>query len=186
MTESEFEDYAAVIRSGQMPQERVPGFLAENREPNPVDCSHGVAMDVFCEKCEPRSQPVTAAAKEALRLLGAEDDRQTKLHEILETIREQIRLGVPPEHRPDGLFQNIQNAVYAMRGRTALLNDAAIVAPLAAAPAQSGVQSHDDTAELVARLYGRALFLRKRGGVKSPDLMERAAAALSVSSAEGK
>ncbi len=69
MTESEFEDYAAVIRSGQMPQERVPLFLAENpefaawyREPNPVDCSHGVAMDVFCEKCEPRSQPVSREA----------------------------------------------------------------------------------------------------------------------------
>ena len=70
-------------------------------------------------------------AKEALRLLGAEDERQTKLHEILETIREQIRLEVPVEHRPKGLFQNIQNAVYAMRGRTALLNDAAIVGALA-------------------------------------------------------
>lgn len=66
----------------------------------------------------------------ALRLLAAEDERQTKLHDLLEEIREQIRLGVAPEHRPDGLFQNIQNAVYAMRGRTPLMNDAAITSPL--------------------------------------------------------
>lgn len=65
--------------------------------------------------------------REALRLLGAEDERQAKLHEILETIREQIRTGVEPEHRPEGLFKNIQDAVYAMRGRTPLLDDAAIV-----------------------------------------------------------
>ena len=38
-----------------------------------------------------------------------------------------------------------------------------------------------DNAELIARLRGRALFLRNRGGQKSPDLMERAASALSVS-----
>lgn len=66
-------------------------------------------------------------------LLGKQDERQTKLHDLLETIREQIRLGVPPEHRPDGLFKNIQNAVYAMRGRMPLLNDAAITSPLAEA-----------------------------------------------------
>jgi hypothetical protein len=68
--------------------------------------------------------------KEALRLLAAEDERQAQLHDILETIREQIRLEVPPEHRPDGLFKNIQDAVYAMRGRTPLMNDAAIIAAI--------------------------------------------------------
>ena len=70
--------------------------------------------------------------EQALRLLAAEDARQAKLHELLETIREQIRLEVAPEHRPEGLFQNIQDAVYAMRGRTPLMNDAAITAPLRA------------------------------------------------------
>ncbi|HEV2155434.1 hypothetical protein [Bradyrhizobium sp.] len=62
----------------------------------------------------------------ALRLLMAEDERQSKLHELLETIREQIRTGIEPEHRPEGLFKNIQDAVYAMRGRTRLMDDAAI------------------------------------------------------------
>lgn len=67
---------------------------------------------------------------EALRLIALEDARQSKLHELLETIREQIRLGVPVEHRPDGLFQNIQDAVYAMRGRTPLMNDVVITTAL--------------------------------------------------------
>jgi len=75
--------------------------------------------------------------REALRLLAAEDDRQSKLHELLETIREQIRLEVEPEHRPDGLFGNIQNAVYAMRGRTPLMNDAAITSALSAGETKS-------------------------------------------------
>jgi len=55
------------------------------------------------------------------------------LHDILETIREQIRLEVAPEHRPATLFQNIQDAVYAMRGRTRLMDDAAITHILNAA-----------------------------------------------------
>lgn len=67
--------------------------------------------------------------------LQAEDERQAKLHELLETIREQIRLGVAPEHRPEGLFQNIQDAVYAMRGRTPLMNDVVITSRLTAQPA---------------------------------------------------
>lgn len=69
---------------------------------------------------------------EMTKALEAEDARQAKLHELLETIREQIRLEVLPEHRPEGLFQNIQNAVYAMRGRTPLMNDAVITSRLAA------------------------------------------------------
>lgn len=72
---------------------------------------------------------------EMTKALEAEDARQAKLHELLETIREQIRLEVLPEHRPEGLFQNIQNAVYAMRGRTPLMNDAVITSHLAAQPA---------------------------------------------------
>ena len=75
-------------------------------------------------------EPTDAQRQEALRLLKAEDDRQSKLHDLLETIREQIRIGVEPEHRPEGLFNNIQNAVYAMRGRTLLMNDAAITCVL--------------------------------------------------------
>lgn len=69
---------------------------------------------------------------EAIRLLAAEDKRQLQLLELLETIREQIRLSVKPEHRPEGLFKNIQDAVYALRGRLPLMNDAAIMAPLQA------------------------------------------------------
>lgn len=70
-------------------------------------------------------------------LLKAEDARQEKLHELLETIREQIRLGVAPEHRPEGLFKNIQDAVYAMRGRTPLMSDLAITVPLTTHPTES-------------------------------------------------
>jgi hypothetical protein len=68
----------------------------------------------------------------ALCLLKAEDDRNDKIHELLETIREQIRVDLAPEHRPEGLMTNIQNAVYAMRGRIRLMDDIAITAPLAA------------------------------------------------------
>lgn len=71
-------------------------------------------------------QPSSAERAQALRLLMAEDERQSKLHDLLETIREQIRTGVEPEHRPGGLFKNIQDAVYAMRGRTRLMDDGAI------------------------------------------------------------
>lgn len=71
-----------------------------------------------------------AGLRLVLDLLAAEDGRQTKLHDLLETIREQIRLDVAPEHRPVALFTNSQNAVYAMRGRTPLCDDAAITEPL--------------------------------------------------------
>ncbi len=68
--------------------------------------------------------------EQALQLLGAEDARQDKIQDLLETVREQIRLEVAPEHRPEGLMTNIQSAVYAMRGRTRLMNDAAITSAL--------------------------------------------------------
>lgn len=82
----------------------------------------------------------------AMELLAAEDGRQAKLHDLLETIREQIRLEVAPEHRPVALFTNIQNAVYAMRGRTPLLNDAAIAETLreAVAALSSLVRERDE------------------------------------------
>lgn len=75
-------------------------------------------------------KPDGAVREAALRLLAAEDERQSQLHDLLETIREQIRLEVPVEHRPAGLFKNIQDAVYATRGRTPLMNDAAVTAAL--------------------------------------------------------
>lgn len=74
----------------------------------------------------------TAGLDAALAAIQAEDARQDKLHDLLETIREQIRVQVAPEDRPHGLMQNIQNAVYAMRGRTQLMNDARITAYLEA------------------------------------------------------
>lgn len=79
----------------------------------------------------PAEAVVTDAMRAAaLTLLKAEDARQDKLHDLLEHIREQIRLDVAPEHRPERLMQNIQNAVYAMRGRTRLMDDAALTAAL--------------------------------------------------------
>lgn len=83
------------------------------------------------EKWNTRALSAPAERLTGEALLAAEDERQTKLHELLETIREQIRTEISPEHRPEGLFKNIQDAVYAMRGRTRLLDDAAIVATLA-------------------------------------------------------
>lgn len=89
-----------------------------------------------------------------LDLLAAEDGRQTKLHDLLETIREQIRLEVAPEHRPAALFINIQNAVYAMRGRTPLMNDAAIVETLReAASALTALQAERDFASARADCF---------------------------------
>ncbi len=92
------------------------------------------------------SGEVREAAKVALDLLDAEDARQSKLHDLLETIREQIRLDVEPDHRPAGLFQNIQDAVYAMRGRTLLMNDAAITSPLRLIADQSAALAEASTA----------------------------------------
>lgn len=92
-------------------------------------------IEQLCRRAYPDRSALSigkSMAGEALRLLAAEDERQSKLHEILETIREQIRLSVAAEHRPDGLFKNIQDAVYAMRGRTPLMNDVAITAALSA------------------------------------------------------
>jgi len=66
----------------------------------------------------------------ALAALAAEDARNDKLHDLLETIREQILTEIAPERRPNGLMTNIQNAVYAMRGRTRLLDDVSITSPL--------------------------------------------------------
>ena len=73
---------------------------------------------------------VAEARVRALDLLQAEDERNDKIHDLLETIREQIRVDIAPEHRPEGLMTNIQNAVYGMRGRMRLMNDVAITAPL--------------------------------------------------------
>ena len=88
------------------------------------------ATPLYASPSSVKAGVTEAMAKAALALLTAEDTRQDKLHELLETIREQIRIEVAPEHRPDGLMTNIQNAVYAMRGRTKLMDDAALAAAL--------------------------------------------------------
>lgn len=73
---------------------------------------------------------VTSAMKlEALRLLRARDERDDRVQDILEELRE-IVLTMPASDRPEGLFKHAQDAVYAMRGRTRLMDDAAIVGPL--------------------------------------------------------
>jgi len=78
---------------------------------------------------EPVSQ--ISDAQRALNLLKAQDERTQKIHDMLEDIREQI-LEMPVEHRPAGLFNNMQHVVYAMRGRVPLMSDAAITSPLLA------------------------------------------------------
>lgn len=74
-----------------------------------------------------------SCAGRTLELLGAEDKRNDKIHDLLETIREQIRTEIEPDQRPAGLMTNIQNTVYAMRGRMRLLDDIAITSPINAA-----------------------------------------------------
>lgn len=59
----------------------------------------------------------TAARSDLMALAASYAERQQKLHDLLETIREKIRLGIPADQRPEGLFRDIQDAVYAMRGR---------------------------------------------------------------------
>lgn len=106
-----------------------------------------------CYLCQGDSSPDPygeLANHEALRLLAAEDACQDKLHELLETIREQIRLEIQPENRPDGLFKNIQDAVYAMRGRTRLMDDVAITSPLTFTPAQ-GWRDREPLIQLLMR-----------------------------------
>jgi hypothetical protein len=111
------------------------------------DSDAGEAVrDLLIASLSPAATPVSEAGGEpdmwspkleVIRLLKAEDQRQLQILELLETIREQVRLGVKPEHRPDGLMKNLQTAVYGLRGRMPLLNDAAIMAPLQAKPASS-------------------------------------------------
>jgi hypothetical protein len=80
------------------------------------------AWRVMAAKAGTRSDAAIRAAafEEAAKIAESDEVRQSKLHELLETIREQIRLEIPPENRPENLFNNIQNAVYAMRGRPAI------------------------------------------------------------------
>lgn len=96
----------------------------------------------------------------ALALLQAEDERNDKIHALLETIREQIRVGIAPEHRPEGLMTNIQTVVYAMRGRMRLMNDAAVTSPLQ--PPSAALTSPREVLERATRdmgLFGHGVMV---------------------------
>lgn len=109
----------------------------------------GDPLDVanFCMMLHQRSERILASLdlspkpleitegmrKGALRLLQERDSRDDRVQEIIEELRE-IVLGMPADSRPDGLMKHAQSAVYAMRGRTRLMHDAAITGPLIAAP----------------------------------------------------
>lgn len=83
----------------------------------------------------PQPQPRAATEQmkaEALRLLKGHDERDDKVQQIIEDLREIILL-MPAASRPEGLMEQAQAAVYAMRGRTRLMDDAAITGPLVAA-----------------------------------------------------
>ena len=112
-------------------REYAAGLLEDmdDEQSNAADSRINIVAQWFCKarvETARRVRRSSADRARALHLLAAEDARQDKLQEILETIREQIRLEIQPENRPDGLFKNIQDAVYAMRGRTRLTDDAAI------------------------------------------------------------
>jgi hypothetical protein len=123
--------YSGIRRAAKRVQELYAATIAARPAAAPVDQERlaelqneaGMYKSLYENAIAQRS---SAERAQALRLLMAEDERQSKLHDLLETIREQIRTGVEPEHRPGGLFKNIQDAVYAMRGRTRLMDDGAI------------------------------------------------------------
>lgn len=89
--------------------------------------------EVFVRPLYASPQPEAAITEEmraeALRLLKARDERDDKVQEIIEDLREIVLL-MPAASRPDGLFKHAQDAVYAMRGRTRLMDDAALTATL--------------------------------------------------------
>lgn len=78
---------------------------------------------------QPMGEVTNEMQIEALRLLKAHDEREDKVQEILEDLREIVLL-MPAASRPEGLMKQAQAAVYAMRGRTRLMDDEAITAAL--------------------------------------------------------
>ncbi|MES2030895.1 MAG: hypothetical protein V4477_17070 [Pseudomonadota bacterium] len=165
--------------------EIIKRLMADIGHPNSMSVYQ--AFKQFANELHALAAPpaVSCAAREALealRLLAAYDDRLQKLHDLLETIREQIRLGVEPDHQPDGLFQNIQDAVYAMRGRTLLMNDAAITGPLnaiaTALPAAGGEASKRE-AEIAERCA--KIAYRVCAETRHVTLGDKAAAAIRAS-----
>lgn len=79
-------------------------------------------------------------------VLEAEERRQMALSDMLEEIREQVRVGIAPEHRPAGLFQKVQDAVYAMRGRERLAD---VPCPdICRAAARDGVICPDESCDI--------------------------------------
>lgn len=88
---------------------------------------------------------------EALRQLQLRDERDQRVHDIIEDLREIVRQ-MPSASRPDGLMQKAQDAVYGMRGRLRLMDDAVLTAALSRAEGQ----------EPVHELEARANQLRQR------------------------
>lgn len=70
---------------------------------------------------------------EALRLLQQKDERDDRIQEIIEDLREIVLL-MPAASRPDGLMKKAQDAVYGMRGRLRLTDDAILTAALRTSP----------------------------------------------------
>lgn len=101
-------------------------------KPNPAPlvngCGHKNVTPLYASP-QPEAVITEEVRAEALRLLKARDERDDKVQEIIEDLREIVLL-MPAASRPDGLFKHAQDAVYAMRGRTRLMDDAALTAAL--------------------------------------------------------
>lgn len=54
------------------------------------------------------------------RALEEQDRRWQQVHDMVEAAREATRLKIPYDQRPADLFKNLQDALYAIRGRTSL------------------------------------------------------------------
>lgn len=54
------------------------------------------------------------------KCLREQDNRWEAVCGMIEKARESVRLKIPYDQRPADLFQNLQDALYAIRGRTSL------------------------------------------------------------------
>lgn len=84
----------------------------------------------------------------ALAQLRWHDERTQRVHDIVEELRE-IVLAMPVAERPDGLMKKAQDAVYGMRGRVRLLDDAAITAALSPVQEEVLVRERDEVRKVL-------------------------------------
>ena len=61
-----------------------------------------------------------ASLNRQAQILKANDERWEQVHDMVQQARELVRLHIVYDARPPGLFQKLQDALHAIRGRAAL------------------------------------------------------------------